>query len=198
MNKLTSLGNRLSTWAAWIGGGLLFCAAILIAVEVTLRKVFSISMGGADELSSYALAISCSWTFGYALFQKAHIRVDVLYTRLPKSIQHVLDILSLGLFALYMLMLSYFAFWVLHTSVVRHSVANTPLSTPLWIPQGLWFVGIVGFTLTTLVLLAGTLYHLITGSPEKAARLSSTSTLKEEIEEESRVVIDFSEKEVSR
>jgi len=195
MGKLILIGDKLSTWAAWIGGGMLFATAILIAVEVTLRKVFSISMGGADELSSYALAVSCSWTFGYALFRKAHIRVDVLYIRLPKTFRYALDILSLGLFALYMLMLSYFAFWVLHTSIVRSSVANTPLATPLWIPQGLWFAGIVGFTLTTLMILTGTLYHLMTGDHRKAEKLSGASTLKEEIEEESRPVKETAEDE---
>jgi TRAP-type C4-dicarboxylate transport system permease small subunit len=162
---------------------MLFATAVLIAVEVTLRKVFSLSMGGADELSSYALAISCSWTFGFALFRKAHIRIDVLYTRLPRPLRHFLDLASLALFALYMLMLSYFAFFVLHTTIQRQSVANTPLATPLWIPQSLWYAGIVGFTLTTLMILAGTVYHLISGNPGEAERLSGASTLDEEIEE---------------
>jgi len=186
MEKLLHISDRLSTWAAWIGGGMLFASAVLIAIEVILRKAFSISIGGADELSSYAMAISCSWTFGYALFRKAHIRVDVLYIRFPRSFRFVLDILSIGLFVLYMLLLSYFGFWVLHTSVVRSSVANTPLATPLWIPQGLWFVGIAGFTLITLMILAGTLYYLITGNPEKAEALSGASAPEPALEEKNR------------
>jgi TRAP-type C4-dicarboxylate transport system permease small subunit len=183
MDRLIRFADRFSTWAAWVGGGILFATAVLIAVEVTLRKVFSVSMGGADELSSYALAISCSWTFGYALFRKAHIRIDVLYMHLPRPVQFALDIASLALFAVYMLMLSYFAFFVLGISIQRHSVANTPLATPLWIPQSLWYAGIVGFTLTVLILLAGTLYHLLRGDLQSAARLSGASTIEEEIED---------------
>jgi TRAP-type C4-dicarboxylate transport system permease small subunit len=184
MNRLIQFADRLSTWAAWFGGGILFATAVLIAVEVTLRKVFSVSMGGADELSSYALAVSCSWTFGYALFRKAHIRIDVLYIRLPRPVRFALDIASLLLFAVYMLMLSYFAYFVLSISIQRHSVANTPLATPLWIPQSLWYAGILGFTLTVLLLLAGTLYHLLRGDLRAAARISGSSTLEEEIEDE--------------
>ena len=183
MNRLIQFADRLSTWAAWVGGGILFATAVLIAVEVTLRKVFSVSMGGADELSSYALAVSCSWTFGYALFRKAHIRIDVLYIRLPRPVRFDLDIASLVLFAVYMLMLSYFAYFVLGISIQRHSVANTPLATPLWIPQSLWYAGILGFTLTVLMLLAGTLYHLFRGDLRAAARISGTSTLEEEIQD---------------
>lgn len=185
MNRFIQLTDRLSNWAAWVGGGMLFATAILIAVEVTLRKVFSVSLGGAEEFSSYALAISCSWSFGYALFRKAHIRIDVVYIRLPQGLRYAFDILSLALFSVYMLLLSYFASWVVLTSIKRHSVANTPMATPLWIPQSLWLAGIFFFAFTILVILAGALYHLLTGAPERARQLAGTATLEEEIEEES-------------
>jgi hypothetical protein len=63
-------------------------------------------------------------------------------------------------------------------------VANTPLATPLWIPQSLWYAGVVGFTLIVLLLLAGTLYHLFRGDLTAASRLSGASTIEEEIEDE--------------
>ncbi len=78
MNRLVHLAGRVSTWAAWLSGGLLFLTAVLIAVEVVLRKVFALSLGGADEISNYVLAVTSSWTFGYALLRKAHIRIDAL------------------------------------------------------------------------------------------------------------------------
>jgi TRAP-type C4-dicarboxylate transport system permease small subunit len=185
MNTFIQVTDRLSKWAAWVGGGLLFATAILIAVEVTLRKVFSVSLGGAEEISSYVLAISCSWSFGYALFRKAHIRIDVLYVLLPQKLRYALDILSLALFGFYMLLLSYFASWVVLISIKRHSVANTPMATPLWLPESLWLAGIFFFTLTVLVMLAGALYYLMTGNPQEASQLAGTATLQEEIEEES-------------
>lgn len=184
MSKLLRFSERLSQWAVWLGGGLLLLTCFMIAVEVVLRKGFSISMGGADELSNYALAISCSWAFAFALFRKAHIRIDVLYTRLGRPVRYILDIVSLALFALFMTIVSYYASLVLHTSVARHSVANTPLGTPLWIPQSLWLVGLVGFTVAIYLLLAGVVYHLLRGRAAEARRLGGASTLEEEIEEE--------------
>lgn len=185
MNRLIHISDRFSTWAAWVSGGLLFATAIMIAVEVVLRKLFSISMGGADELSNYALAISTSWTFGYALFRKAHIRIDVAYVRLPQTLRQVLDILSLALFAVCSLVISYFAFRVLLTSIERSSIANTPLATPLWIPQGLWFAGILTLTFMVIVLLAGSLHRMLAHDAEGAQRLAGATTIKEEIGEES-------------
>ena len=85
MSGLLHKTEKISQVAAWCSGLLLFLAAIMIAVEVILRKAFAYSIGGADELSSYALAISCTWGFSYALFRKSHIRIDVLYSRLPAA-----------------------------------------------------------------------------------------------------------------
>ncbi|MGD8561593.1 MAG: TRAP transporter small permease [Desulfarculaceae bacterium] len=183
MNRLLQITDKVSTYAAWISGTVLLLTSFMIAVEVILRKVFIISMGGADEISSYALAMSCSWAFGYALFRKSHIRIDVLYLRLPQAARFFLDIVSLCFFGLYLLLLTYFAYLVLYTSLIRHSMANTPLATPLWIPQSLWFIGIVGFLLTIFLILAGTIYNLISGDLRRAQELSGAVALEEEIEE---------------
>lgn len=131
--------------------------------------------GGADEISSYVLAVSCSWGFGFALIRKGHVRIDILYRRFPAGVRFSLDLLSLALFLLYLLTLCYFAWLVLKTSFVKHSLANTPLQTPLWIPQGLWFLGLVVFAMVILLLLVGTLYHLVQGDFKAAQRLSGLS-----------------------
>jgi TRAP-type C4-dicarboxylate transport system permease small subunit len=184
MNRLLQFTERLNLVGVWVGGTLLFLTSAMIAVEVVLRKAFSISMGGADELSSYVLAISCSWAFGFALMRKAHIRIDILYTRLPGKFRAALDILSLLTFLAYLVPLVYFAFLVVKTSVIRESTANTPLQTPLWIPQGLWLAGLVVFLFTIVVLLVATISRLAKKDMAGAQQLSGPTTLEEEIEEE--------------
>ncbi len=175
--------EKISQIAAWCSGLLLFLAALMIGVEVVLRKVFAFSIGGADELSSYALAISCAWGFSFALIKKSHVRIDVLYSRLPRFARSFLDITAHLLLGLYIVVLSYFAFFVLKTSIVKHSAANTPLSTPLWIPQGLWFAGLLWFGFSIFMILGGTIYYRLNGKHEVADRLSGISTLSEEIQE---------------
>lgn len=184
INKLVQNGETISRIAAWISGVLLFGTAVMISIEVVLRKVFSISMGGADEISGYAMAISCSWAFAFALFRKAHIRIDVLYVKMPKSARYLLDIFSLVLFAIYMVVFTYFSFHVFLISFVKGSTANTPLHTPLWIPQSIWVVGLIIFTLSIFLLLAGTIYNLLSKNFNMAQQFSGVTTLEEEIEEE--------------
>lgn len=183
MNDFLSKTEKISQIAVWFSGTLLFLSAIMIAVEVVLRKAFAISIGGADELSSYALAISCTWGFSFALFRKSHIRIDVLYCRLPLFGRFCLDIISNVLLLIYVSILSYFAFIVVKTSVVKFSTANTPLATPMWIPQSLWLTGLLWFGLTIFLILAGTIYNLLRGDHIAAAKLSGISTLDEEIQE---------------
>lgn len=168
--------ERFSRVCVWFCGVLLFLTAFLIAVEVFLRKIFSISMGGADEISSYVLAVTCSWSFGYALFHKVHVRIDILYIKLHPKVQAVLDGLAFFMFLVYMSTLSYFAFFVLKRSIIRGSTANTPLQTPLWIPQSIWFLGLIVFTLIILGILSGSVYHQLKGRTADALRLSSTSS----------------------
>lgn len=183
MNRLLLKSQYFSRLAAWGAGLLLLMASIMIAIEVVLRKAFSISIGGADELSSYALAISCTWGFSFALFSKSHIRIDVLYTHLPRYGRYTLDILANLLLLLYIVMLSYFAFFVASTSVEKLSKANTPLATPLWIPQSLWLAGLIWFGLTIFLVIIGTIYYLVKKDHNSALKLSGISTLADEIEE---------------
>jgi len=184
MNKVLLFTERLNRLGVWVGGTLLLLTSAMIAVEVVLRKVFSISMGGADELSSYVLAISCSWAFGFALMRKAHIRIDVLYSRLPEKFCSALDVLSLLTFLAYLTPLVYFATLVVKTSIIRESTANTPLQTPLWIPQGIWLAGLMVFLFTIVILLIETISRLVKKDTAGARQLSGPTTLKEEIEEE--------------
>jgi len=183
MIRLLENSEKLSQIAAWCSGLLLFLASVMIAIEVVLRKAFAVSIGGADELSSYALAISCTWGFSYALFKKSHIRIDVLYSRMGGTGRALLDLLAYGLLAVYIVTLSYFAFLVVKTSVIKHSVANTPLATPMWIPQTLWLLGLLWFGLMIFVILGVTCYYRFSGSPGLAEKVAGISTLDEEIQE---------------
>ena len=76
MTVLLAGVRRLSQWGLWFGGALVLLAAILIGVDVVLRVVFNRSIGGADELSGYALAIGTVWSLGAALLDRALIRFE--------------------------------------------------------------------------------------------------------------------------
>lgn len=89
--------QRLTRYGLWLGGGLVLAAALLIGVDVTLRKFFQTSIGGADELAGYALAVGSAWSLGAALVERAHIRIDSLYILFPRPVRLALDFVGLAL-----------------------------------------------------------------------------------------------------
>src|SRR3954447_4600959 len=60
----------VSLWMARIGGLMLLGASVVITVEILLRKLFFLPFSIGTELSTYALAISGSWSFSYALLNR--------------------------------------------------------------------------------------------------------------------------------
>src|SRR5918911_3662437 len=96
--------RRFTQWGAWFGGALVLLAAVLIGIDVLMRKFLARSIGGADELAGYSLAIGTSWGLAAALLDRAHIRIDSLYVLFPQKIRLALDVLALvllvGFFAL--------------------------------------------------------------------------------------------------
>lgn len=176
--------EKFSLFTVVVSGVILLLVAAFIALEVTLRKFFSISTSGAEEISSYALAFTSVWAFSYALLHKGHIRIDLLYGRLKSPVRRGLDLLALGLMALFAVPVTFYSFQVFLTSFERGSRANTPLQTLLWIPQLLWLLGLAFFCLVIVILIVGTLLHLFRGEDRAAAELSGCTELQEEIEEE--------------
>jgi TRAP-type C4-dicarboxylate transport system permease small subunit len=98
------------------------------------------------------MAIGCAWSFSYVLLKRGNVRVDALYNLLPAAAGAALDlvaVLALGGFAA---VLAVYGFEVFHTSWELESRSNSALKVPLWVPQGLWWLGLVQFVLTALIL----------------------------------------------
>jgi TRAP-type C4-dicarboxylate transport system permease small subunit len=184
LGGLSRTAEHLSRWAVWFGGALTIGSVLLITFDVLARKFFGFTTGGADELSSYAFAISTSWAFAFATLQRANVRVDVLYQYLPVRLSAVLDWLSVVAFGVFMVMLTYYAYDVAATSWTQNSAANTPLATPLYIPQGLWLLGLIWMCLVLALMLVRSSVALVTGRFDDVKAIAGVRSTQEEAEEE--------------
>src|SRR5436190_15973833 len=125
---------------------MLLIASLVISVAITLRYTISKTLGGADELSGYALAISSAWGFSAALLSRSHIRIDTVYVRVKSRVARAaLDLLSLACFALFGGFIAWYGWGVLSLSWVSDSHSQSAIEMPLIYPQGLWFAGIAFF-----------------------------------------------------
>jgi len=145
-------------WIALLCGTVLLGAVALIMAEVLGRQFPALRVGGADELSGYVMAAIATWGFSYALVERAHVRIDLIHSRLPVTGRALLDIVALASVLLVAVLVAWHAWDVLSKSLARGSRSNTPLGVPLWIPQVVWFGGWAWMVLTTGVLLAVTVF----------------------------------------
>jgi TRAP-type C4-dicarboxylate transport system permease small subunit len=185
-DELISFARRLTRFGLWLGGTLILAAALLIGVDVTARKFFNASIGGADELAGYALALGTAWSLGAALLDRAHIRIDSLYVLFPRWLRLALDFVGLALFIAFFGLIARHGWSVAQQSWVSGSRSQSALATPTVIPQSLWLLGLAFFFIIGLVLLAHAVRQIARGNAEAAARAISTRSAAEEVEEEIR------------
>lgn len=178
------LANTAARYAVLASGALTIASVLLISYDVIVRKLFGITIGGSDELSSYAFAISTSWSLAYGVLQRANVRVDVLYQYLPVRVSALLDWLSLVCMGVFIGYLTFYAYDVVAQSWIYGSRANTPLGTPLALPQGLWFGGLVFMCLILALMLIRSSVALVTGDIETVKLVAGMRSTKEEAEEE--------------
>ncbi len=184
LDRWILLANRLARPATWFAGGLMLAAALLVTVDVVLRKLFVISLGGSDELSGYAFAIGTAWAFAYSLLQRANVRVDALSVHLPNRLRSVLDLVALAALGTFVGLLTWQAWVVLETSLAFEARATTPLQTPLWMPQSLWLVGLALFVFSWIPLFLRVLVALLAGDDAAVHRLGGARSLDEEAADE--------------
>ena len=183
LDRLLALARTLSRVGVWVGGALTLASVALITFEVLARRFFGFTMGGADELSGYAFAISVTWALAFTALERANVRIDVLYQYLPVRLSAAFDwiaLVALGVFAVY---LSYYGGQVALTSWDMQSAANTPLGTPLWIPQTLWFIGLAWFVVVLALMLLRASTALVTGDMATLKALAGVKSSVEEAEE---------------
>ena len=179
---------RLLTWisrsAIWIGGaGILFSAG-LVTVEITVRKFFGMSLGGADEVSGYIFAVSTMWALPFALLNRANVRIDVVYLRLPAWLRSFLDVFSLVLLVGFVAVVFWHSVNLFVENRANDTRSITPLQARVWIWQGLWILGMALFLLTGAVLFVLAVAALLLWRHDRVAGLIGSRSSEEEIASE--------------
>ncbi len=157
---------RINRIAALILGVMLLLTVAFILTDVVMRKFGLGSLGGSDEISGYVMAAVASWGLACALVERAHVRIDVLRQKLAPPRQAAMDLFAMIVTNGVILLIAYQCWPVLQKTLERGSRANTPLETPLWIPQGIWFSGWLWFALTATALSLIGIAHLARGRRE--------------------------------
>lgn len=189
LRKIDKSLNHIARLMVQLNGIALLCVAIIVTIDVICRKLFSITMAGSDEISGYALAIASVWAYSYCLLNRSHIRIDVAYNLFPTKIKAVFDIIGLLVLGVFVGVLNYRAFGVLKETIAFNSVSNTPLQTPLWIPQILWVTGFFFLSFTVFILTARAIGALLRGDFALIKEIAGLPTITDEVDRETRDLV---------
>lgn len=186
MQRLQDAAEEIARVGAIIGGALLLLASIVICIDITLRYTVALTVGGADELAGYALAIASVWGFSTALLSRSHIRIDTVYVRVGIRARAILDMLSVAGIALFFGLVAWHGWGVMAQSYASSSRSLSDLQTPQVIPQALWFMGLVFFVAVALLLLVRAAIAFVQGDLSGLFALIGSKSAVAEAEEEIR------------
>lgn len=182
LDRLVAQSFTLARISGWICGLLLTVSAFLIGLDIALREIFVITLGGANELSGYALAVSSSWGCTVALVHRMHVRIDSVYTHLSPRIRAFLDIVGLGALIYFLMFVTYYAYKVLEQSIESNTHSISALGAPLAIPQAVWFAGFVVFLAVAAVYLLRAILAFAKGDLRRVRELLGARSVEEEME----------------
>jgi len=174
----------LGRMAGYAFGAIMITLSLLITVETLIRKLYSISLGGIDELSGYAIAIGAPLAFAVASLEQSHIRINLLYVKLPQFTQAILNAVaavSIGGLAVFFLV---FTIGTVKDTISYKSIAQTPWATPLVYPQTLWLVASVVFAVVASLLAVRAAWLLLRGNMSALAQTYGPERIEDELESE--------------
>jgi TRAP-type C4-dicarboxylate transport system permease small subunit len=184
MDRLLQIAHGVARGGAWFGGALILAAALVVAADIIIRNLFVVTFGGADELAGYALAIGSAWALAFALLERAHVRIDVLYQKLPIRLAAIVDILCLSTFTVFMILLTRHGYAVFMQSLTADTHSMSGLAIRLAIPQAIWVLGLALFVVVALLLLIRGALALVAGDNSTIVRLLGSRSATEEVEHE--------------
>lgn len=161
MRAAITLVDWLSRMAAYVSAAILVLMVGHILFEIVLRNFFSSSTFVLDEFVGYGVAAMTYLTLAHALRNGSLIRVNLLLSRMRGGPRRAMEILCVVMTLALVLFLGRYFWHQLARDFTRGSVSHSIAEVPMWIPEGLVFIGIALLGLQ----LVAYLVRLILGDP---------------------------------
>lgn len=181
MHQIYTTLHKISRFSVWVFGAGFLVIAFLTTADVFLRNTVSVTLIGAEEISGYVFAIATTWGYAYCLFERSHVRIDAAYSHFSTRLRSGLDVLGLLALGLFVGMLTWRAWGTLDETLLFQSTSLTPLQTPIWIPQSLWFAGFVFFFASIVFITLYVVVLLMRGDHAGLREIAGIAHVDEEI-----------------
>lgn len=166
--------DRALRWVAdrglTVAGLCYLLITLLICFDIVARRLLGFSTEATTELTGYLMAVGMSWGLAGTLYERGHVRIDVLVQRTPLAARawlHLAALLAL------LVATGFFVYGAISLALDSLDLGATDLSTlrtPLALPQGVWAAGYALLLLAVVGLTAQTLARIARGRPAEVDR----------------------------
>ncbi|MFK7875905.1 MAG: TRAP transporter small permease [Paracoccaceae bacterium] len=154
---MARLLQKIYDLCGMIAGGLILCICLLISAQICLNAFGRFAPGilpstipSYADFSGFMLAGATFLALAHTLRAGAHIRVNLVVSRLPQKVQFFAELFVLILAAALVGYATYFMGALVVESVHYGDVSNGIVPVPLWIPQSVAALGI-GLLLVAII-----------------------------------------------
>jgi TRAP-type C4-dicarboxylate transport system permease small subunit len=154
----------LDRYCRWLGFAMVACLAVMVVLvfgNVVMRYGFNSGFTLSEELSRWLFVWMTFLGAVVAVHERAHLGTDTLVSRLPVAGKK----LCLG--ATYLLML--YLCWLLLRGAWQQTLINADAtSAVMQVSMGILYASGVVFAVSAMVMLAGSLWRLLSGRMSEA------------------------------
>lgn len=135
VDRVTTVIGRNVAW-------LILLAVVISAVNALVRKVFSMSSNAWLEAQWYLFGAAFMLAAAWTLLDNEHIRIDVIYGRWSRRVQHWIDLIGTVLFLMPFTAIMLYLTWpALMGSLRTGEVSMNAGGLPLWPARAILVVG---------------------------------------------------------
>ena len=174
-HRIELLTRKGAQMLARIGGAIIFLIAVMVCGDIFARNLFNRTFFHSFELSAYLFAVGVSFGMAQTVIERGHIRIDIFYAWMPRRIRRVLDILALISLSGLGILLAERGWQVASRSFERGLNSSSSLSVPMYLPQGLWLLGLAVFAGVTILVTLRHAQLVLTGRGAEADQLGAIS-----------------------
>ncbi|MFC2065481.1 TRAP transporter small permease subunit [Chloroflexota bacterium] len=135
--KYSTDGTYRLVWgASWLLTGIcILLLTMVVTYSVFMRYVVGKPVYGPNEISEYLFLFSVFLGLAYTQKERAHVRIDMILTRLPERTQTILELITTFLALIFTGVLAWQSWLLAWQAFTSGWKSMTALAIPIFIPQ---------------------------------------------------------------
>ncbi len=134
-DRLDKAFRAIDWFSNWAGRVVCYLGLVLMVITVisVITRMGNISFIWGFPLNRQVFGVFILFAGVYAMLTEAHLRVEILYTRLSSKARYILGAIDLVLFAILMVVLIWQSGWMASNSIINNEMSQGTPKIPLYV-----------------------------------------------------------------